>query len=146
MGALKLLGLNVSLILILSILNSAFVLADFTYDSAGNMISDEKYTYEYDGFNRLKAVYSGSELVEQYWYDHEGNRVKKENYQIGETTYYSGDLVRKITSNGINDSQYYYADGVLLAKATETEILNYHPTHLGSTSLITDQNGNVVEK
>ncbi|MBN2518510.1 MAG: RHS repeat protein [Candidatus Altiarchaeota archaeon] len=49
--------------------------AVFKYDANGNMVEDGRFTYEYDGANRLSKVFKEDVLQEQYWYDHEGRRA-----------------------------------------------------------------------
>ncbi|MDW7732835.1 MAG: hypothetical protein SCH66_10465 [Methanolobus sp.] len=54
---------------------------DLEYDSNGNLVEDEDFIYVYNDANQLSEVrYSGnSSLVEKYWYDANGKRVKKQN-------------------------------------------------------------------
>ncbi len=51
---------------------------NFVYDSVGNLIINNGNVYEYDILNRLIAVKDEQgNLVEKYFYDYGGNRVKK---------------------------------------------------------------------
>jgi len=52
-------------------------------------------------------------------------------------------LLAGIASAG---TSYLHANGQTIAKINETGIYYYHPDHLGSMSVITDENGNVVEE
>lgn len=47
----------------------------FSYDAAGNMISDGVYTYQYDAENRLVSVNNGA--VASYTYDANGRRIAR---------------------------------------------------------------------
>ena len=71
--------------------------------------------------------------------------VKDELYK---TTYYIGDsFVHVINSSGNFNTTFYYADGVLVAEKDNAGNKKfYHPDHLGSTSLITNSSGQIVEE
>jgi len=43
-------------------------------------------------------------------------------------------------------TSYVYANGQRIAKVNESGVYYYHPDHLGSTSAITDSDGEVVEE
>jgi RHS repeat-associated protein len=65
-----------------------------TYDAAGNMTGDEAgRTFEYDAWNRLVAVKSGSTTLETMAYDGLGRRVATTDAGTSTTTdlYYSSD-------------------------------------------------------
>ncbi|HLD72906.1 MAG TPA: RHS repeat-associated core domain-containing protein [Candidatus Nanoarchaeia archaeon] len=124
---------------------------NLTYDANGNLIKGINYRYEYDDFNKLVRVNDTfGNIVEEYSYDHEGNRVKKINYASGginTTTYYLDEsFVRVVNSSGTYDEMYYYDDTDLVAMKTMGNLKYYHPDHLGSTNLITNGSGGVIEK
>ncbi|MBB6402702.1 YD repeat-containing protein, partial [Methanococcus maripaludis] len=54
---------------------------NLTYDSNGNLIEDGEFTYIYNDANQISEVRykDNNSLVEKYWYDSEGRRIKKEN-------------------------------------------------------------------
>ncbi len=127
----------------------------FPYDPNGNLISGFDKNYTYDGFNQLTKITNSTNgrLIEQYAYDAEGNRVKKADYDystgINATTYYISDNFIQIRySNGtILNETYYYANDKLVAKKDNSGSKNYyHGDHLGSTTLVTNQSGNIVEE
>src|SRR3989339_409904 len=97
------------------------------YDNNGNIIQDDKSTYEYNDLNQLTKVNN----IEEYLYDSEGNRVAK--IEGDQTTYYVGEnLVRIINSSGTFDTIYYYQDSVLVGrKDPDQKKYYYHPDHLG---------------
>lgn len=151
----KALSLSVMLIFFLSIINAPLALAkqyDLKYDATGNLIEGLNHNYEYDSFNQLKLVREKEtgEVIEEYWYDHEGNRIKKVHYNEDgseEAFYYIGNgFVRKINDTATTDTNYYYLGSELVAKKENGQMLFFHPDNLGSTSLITDESGNAVEK
>ena len=64
------------------------------------------------------------------------------------TTYYIGEsfIQVRITNGTILNESYYYANNKLLAKNISGEMLYNHPDHLGSTTLVTNQSGGIVEE
>lgn len=96
------------------------------------------------------AIYEDSDntfLIEAYAYDHEGIRVKTYNAIKNETTYTPFKEFMQIrNSTGTYNFTYVYENDVLVAKINPDGSKHfYHPDHLGSTSLITDEVGGVVE-
>lgn len=150
MGGTKAKSLVYLLTSLLFILPSAQA-SEFTlnYDSNGNLIKLKDYQYEYNGFNQLARVKDlNGQLLTEYYYDEGGNRVKKIDYAKNETTFYaSKSFIRIINSSGTYDFVYYYHNGVLVGKKEPDGTKGYyHPNHLGSTDIVTDQDGRVIEK
>jgi len=126
---------------------------NFNYDSNGNLLSNLKQKYEYNGLNQLAKVFDDSgKLVEEYTYDSLGNRIRKIEYlangKMQKTYYLSKNLVRVVNELGTFDTRYMYdGDGTLVArKDSDGKVFYYHADHLGSTSLVTDAAGKVVEE
>jgi len=143
----------VSLLLVLLIISLTPVgAAQYTlyYDGAGNLIKDESYSYEYDGQNQLiKIKNAQSEIISEFFYNHEGTRVKKvDHLDSGDvTTYYvNPNYVEVLDSTGTNEIIYAYHNGVLAAKNENNEKSFYHPDHLGSTEFVTNENQAVIER
>jgi hypothetical protein len=93
-------------------------------------------------------------LLEEYTYHPIEERVLiKKTYSGGslkDTTYYiSKDFVRVINSSGTFNFTYVYHEGQLVAELQGGSITGtkkyLHPDHLGSTTLVTDSSGNLVE-
>ena len=120
------------------------------YDANGNLISGFGFNYSYDTFNKLAnvTVSTTGELVAKYVYDQSGERVKKVEFADGTnvTTYYVGDnFVQTVNSTGTYNETYYYSSGALVArKNNDGQLYFLYPDHLGSTVLITDNNGAVI--
>jgi len=118
---------------------------NYTYDANGNMISDGEFTFEYDASNNMVNVSRSGNLVEQYVYDHSGNRIKKvENASNGSVTiYYVSDLfeVAVYPDGSVVNTSYYYANGERVARkvnnGSNNETFYYHSDHLRSTSVVT---------
>jgi len=149
----RIIQISIVLILFMLIPATAFSMA-CSYDKNGNMISDGKQCYEYNDANRLSRVsncYSG-QLIAEYFYDHAGQRLKKKEYEnnvLKHTTYYTGKHYEtKVFPDGRSEkTSYYYAGNERIArKDPDGKKYFYHSDHLGSNSVITDENGQLVEK
>jgi RHS repeat-associated protein len=133
----------------------------FTYDNNGNVtqktVDGTTTTYVYDYANRLTAL-GVAGATTTYAYDWAGNRVS----QTGTTTTYFYPFkwysVASSTGSGAKyatTTEYVFNGDTLLATvdqqtasgaATGTAKTRYvHPDHLGSTNVVTDENGNVVQ-
>ena len=117
---------------------------DLVYDSNGNLVEDEDFIYFYNDANQLSEVrYSGnSSLVEKYWYDANGQRVKKQN-SAGEFTYYVNQFYE--IENGTATS-YFFRDDERIAKETSGDMEWYLSDHLGSTTLLINESGLEIER
>ncbi|AKB28468.1 hypothetical protein MSSIT_1749 [Methanosarcina siciliae T4/M] len=80
--------------------------------------------------------------MEKYWYDASGQRIKKQNSD-GEFTYYINKFYE--IDNGISTS-YFFRDDERVAKETSESMEWYLSDHIGSTSLMVDENGLEVER
>ena len=131
---------------------------DLTYDANGNLVQGFGKSLEYDSWHRLIKVSedsAGGAVIAEYTYDHEGNRIKKIEYRNGnqsdnETTYYfnsrPADFVQVRNASGIFNYTYIYFNEKLIAsKFQNGQMIYYHSDHLGSTTLITNQSGEVVD-
>lgn len=125
------------------------------YDGNGNLEQGKEHYFEYNSFNQLVRVRednSTGPILEEYAYDHEGNRVfKKEFNSTGDawqTTYYvDKNFIRVVNDSGSFDTVYYYHGDTLVGrKDWDEQKYFYHPDHLGSTDIVTDESGALVEK
>ncbi|QTL97138.1 hypothetical protein GM661_03685 [Iocasia frigidifontis] len=129
-------------------------------NSDGSLILDKDspgsryWEYEYTADNRLKAVYYKGELKVEYSYDADGKRIVSDTEE-GITHFvfnYSGKVIyeESIGSDGENKvTSYVYALSKQLARVEgviggEGEVIYYHYDNLGSTRLMTDEDGEVV--
>ena len=116
-----------------------------TYDNSRSLTSGFGQSYEYDDANRLKKVSKAGAVVEEYVYDHNGQRFKKDS--DGETTYYIGkDYQTVVNASGTFNTIYYYANGELVGKKEGGQMSYYHNDHLGGTHVVTDAAGQAVER
>lgn len=128
---------------------------DLTYDANGNLIQGKDNYYEYNSLNQLIRVRNGSaegSTIEEYAYDENGERIYKIEYfgdGTNQTTFYwDEDYIEVVNSSGTFSFTYYHdTDGNLLGrKDPDGKKYYYHPDHLGSTTLITNESGEVVEE
>ena len=124
---------------------------DYEYDSNGNLLSDHNKLYEYNSFNQLEKIRDkeSNEIIEEYRYDHDGNRILKtyidENNRETSQSTPNNNYVRTQNSDGVIREKYFFADNKLVGKIDDNRnSLFFHPDHLGSTRLITDESGNKV--
>ncbi len=126
------------------------------YDENGNLITGDGKYREYDEFNRLVRVRAGfnnvSRILEEYVYHPTEDRILAKkvydfNQNLIETIVYVNDnLVRKINSTGTFDTVYVKdQQGIVAELQPNGKKIYYHNDHLGSTTLITNQSGSVVE-
>jgi len=137
---------------------------NLTYDDNGNLITGDGKYREYNEFNQLIRIYEGDsdegDILETYVYHPTEDRVliKYENYggfndPKGAVVYVNDNFVRAYTNlkgmPKVNDT-YYVMDenGNLIAEyvVNSSEKLYYHNDHLGSTSVITNSSGDIVEE
>ena len=114
------------------------------YDKNGNIIQDigdqdAVRTFVFNGDNKQRFVVQAGKTIGEYFYDGEGNRVKKVVYEPNTTT------VKE-------ETVFVYSAGKLVEEySTKTPPSNpttsYTATdQLGSPRVITDSNGNVVSR
>jgi RHS repeat-associated protein len=143
--------------------------SNLTYDGNGNLITGDGKYREYNEFNKLIRVREGNsasgDILESYVYDPTSDRIitKYTDYSGGGSSnngtnhgavvYVNDNFERVytdiISAPKINDT-YYARDengiiGEIKTDGITTKKLYYHPDHLGSTSLITNDSGGVVE-
>lgn len=127
----------------------------YTYDANGNMTSDGTKCYVYNQANQLKQVKdcSSNQLIAEYVYDYNGERIIKKDYVNGvlSQTVYSPDdgyqVVKQASGGATANTTFYQANGEIVAQKNPDGTITYNNTdHLGSNSVITDSAGALVEK
>jgi len=126
---------------------------NYQYDANGNLITGDGYYREYDGFNQLVTMRNGSNssspIVEQYFYDADGQRMLAIQNNSGSITKIytpSKEVMRIVNSSGTFDYRYVYAGDKLIARLNpDSSKYFYHGDAEGSTDLITDDSGLGVE-
>jgi RHS repeat-associated protein len=119
--------------------------AAYTYDANGNMLTRGGATMTWDAENRLRFVDVGGVHIATYTYDRDGNRVKKE--ESGETTVYIGKYYEKNVTTGTETLYYFLGNklvGYQVHSTVSSDIYYLHQDHLGSTTIVTDADGDAV--
>ncbi len=124
----------------------------FQSGGGGNLISGDGYYREYDNFGQLTKVRNGSistsAVLEQYYYDADGQRIKIWRNDSANTTVYTPfkELMRIVNLTGSYDFTYVYDGDTQVARKNPDGSLQYdHTDHLGSVGVLTNQSGNVLE-
>lgn len=114
-------------------------------DGNGNLRIKNQRWIKYDGENRPIRIITLDGTKTEFTYDYEGQRIKKTVTPSGgsaTTTLYIGDLYEK---TGSTITITLFAGGQRIATKTGTTLRYFHQDHLGSTSLVTDSAGAVVQ-
>ena len=124
------------------------------YDANDNLVNDTRLYYEYGANNMLKRLRNAvtGAVVEEYWYNPAGDRVKKVAYVVdgrNRTTYYvnAGYEVEVNETGGRKITKYVFANGERLVEIKEDgSKVFYLDDHLGSSSVLVNQSGQVVDR
>ncbi len=147
----------------LTSLSNGYSTSSYAYDNNGNLIQKTTdgttTTYVWDYANRLAALGVAGQGTTTYGYDAFGARV----YQIASTTatttypfkFFSVSSSTRSGTNYATTTEYVFNGDTLLATvdqafrngaATGTAQTRYiHPDHLGSTNVVTNASGTVVQ-
>jgi RHS repeat-associated protein len=128
---------------------------NYQYDANGNMTLGKNKSLEYDVENRIIKVIQ-PDATTNFVYDGDGGRVKKSvtTSQGHNVTTYIGSLFEKndYTDSGNQITQIKHIFAVAARVCSVKSVDNgpatadyYHSDHLGSSSVITDQNGQQVQ-
>jgi RHS repeat-associated protein len=118
------------------------------------MTTDGTNCYTYNDSNQLSQIKncSTNQVIAQYVYDYQGNRIEKKVYNNGslqETVYSPNDgyQTTKLASNGATlNTTYYQINDQNVAQKNPDGSKDYILTdNLGSTTELTNQSGAVVE-
>jgi RHS repeat-associated protein len=119
-----------------------------SYDKNGNLIKEDTDEYKWDYRNRLIGFDNGTKT--HYGYNHTNDRILK---KTSDTTTFTPNKyhTQKIDAQSTTTSSHiFFPDGGLIA-TVETEsnassTTSYiHQDHLGSTNVVTGENGNVSQ-
>lgn len=124
---------------------------NYGYDANGNMISGNGRTIQWSSFNKPTQITQNGRSA-TFSYGPDRARFKKVNHQ-GDTTLYIGSLYERLTKNNgdVDQKHYIYAAGQLIAEhivssAEGVQTRYLHKDALGSIDLVTDEQGNVVDR
>src|SRR3989344_4020856 len=126
------------------------------HDSVGNLVTGDGFYREYDGFNHLIRIkqgnFSSGNVTEEFvWHPIEERVFIKKIYWNNQTLrstikYLNKNTIKIKNESGTFYENYVFQDDMLVAQRdTNGNKQAVHNDHLGSVSLITDANGNIVE-
>ena len=122
---------------------------NFTYDANGNMLSktdgttNRNYTYDYE--NRLTSVTVNSQLIQSNVYSGDSRRIMANNNGTTTIYVYDGGVIiydENFTSGQITD--YFYVNGLQVAKLAAGTPCYYHEDALGNVRFITSPIVNIT--
>lgn len=122
------------------------VLADFAYDTNGNMVSGAGRSVTYDAFNKPIDIVEGS-AVSSLFYDPDLSLYKR--VEPDKTVYYGGPGYQYVESASGSEERTFLSDNVVVetsAGGTERRIRYQHYDRAGSLVAVSDEQGNVVEE
>ena len=99
-------------------------------------------TYNYD--NKPELIQKNGINHVQFTYDGYGQRVKKYNYSTGQSVIYFGELYE--VRAGLGTIHIFAGNKRVASVFSDGRTQFYHVNHLGSASVITDQNGDRKER
>ncbi|MBU7038536.1 MAG: hypothetical protein HXS52_11450 [Theionarchaea archaeon] len=123
----------------------------FTYDICGNLVTEDDgqnlWEYSYDNENRLLSVKKDGQVIEEYFYDGDGKRIKKSDADSERVYIYGGlNVLYEVNTTTQMEATYIYGPTGQLAKKVNDSTEYYHADHLGSTRLVTSENGVTTEE
>ena len=129
---------------------------NYVTDANGNLVTGDSFYREYNELNQLIRVRQGNtsngQILEEYeWHPVEERILIKDVFSNGVknyTVYYvNKEYIVIENSTGNYTEEYIYQDGVLVAQVdTNGNKLAVHSDYEGSTTTITDADGNVAEQ
>ncbi len=117
----------------------------YSYDAAGNLLSDGTHNYTYDAENRITQVDGGSTAA--YVYDANGQRVQK-TASSGSVSYLydlAGHQITEINSSGGWNRGEVYASNRHVATYVNSTTYFIHPDWLGTERARADVSGALCE-
>ncbi|MGC1123365.1 MAG: RHS repeat-associated core domain-containing protein, partial [Candidatus Methanofastidiosia archaeon] len=123
----------------------------FTYDIYGNLLTKDDgqnlWEYSYDYENRLLSVKKDGQVMEEYLYDGDGKRIKKVDADSERVYVYSSlNVLYEVNTTTQMEAVYIYGPTGQLAKKVNDITEYYNTDHLGSTRLVTSENGVTIEE
>ena len=129
-------------------IESANGIMGFTYDHNGNLLKDpmKNWKTHYDYVNLLTYVTDLNDNPLAY-YNHAADRRKTMMASPGNTQLmdYFSDRLTVVRLNGKHMAEYNFGEGVVYGEA-HSQILYHEKDHLGSVRVVTDANGDVLER
>lgn len=112
--------------------------SNYSYDANGNMTQGKNKTLEYDAENRIIRI-NQLGVITDFVYDGDGGRVKK--ITPSGTTTYIGSLFEIDSASGKATKHIFAGSNKVCSVESTGNKYFIHSDHLGSSSVVTDQNG-----
>ncbi len=127
---------------------SGAVTKSYTYDAAGNLISNGTHAYTYNARGRLAKVTYGTRS-NTYALNGLGQRIRKTGYGVstGTNRYVydaQGHLLGDYTSTGVAIQETVYLGDIPVAVLQGTAVYHLHADHLDTPRVITDSTNKVI--
>jgi RHS repeat-associated protein len=131
----------------------------YQYDENGNQVARPTEVIEYTAFNKLRQIVDVQGKKQHFEYDASQDRILKETEQ--ELTFYVGgsyEMTRSIDNSGeenLTQSYYVRLGNRVIAVVrrigsnssdVQTKVAYLHDDNLGSTDVITDETGNILQR
>jgi RHS repeat-associated protein len=123
-----------------------------SYDVAGNMASDDQsggtfsHQYSWNAEGQMANATTVGVSAETYTYDGDGHRVKKQT--AGRLYWYgtSGEVLAETGADGSNPTEYIFFAGRRIARRASSGNVSYYLSDmLGSSRVVADSNGNLLD-
>lgn len=129
---------------------------NYQTDLNGNLVTGDSFYREYNEFNQLSRIRQGNlsndTILEEYlWHPVEERILQKKVYFTNGTlkekiTYVNENYIVIKNQSGYYNETYVYQDGTLVSQIDPNGNKQaIHSDHEGSSSLVTDSGGNLVE-
>lgn len=118
----------------------------YSYDAAGNTLSDGKSTYTYNALGRMATSTNPSGLTTTYHYNALGQRIKKHNTDTTTHTAYDeqGHIIGEYDATGTATQETVWLYDTPIAVIKQQHIYAIHPDHLDTPRVMTDVNHQTV--
>ena len=116
--------------------------SNYHYDAKGNMTSGGGRTIGWDYEGRVTSVTKAG-VIQTYAYDDQGIRIKK--FDGNNVTYYFGQELEFDTATN-KLTMYVFVGDKRIARKVNTVKSFYHSDNVGNTRVLTDVNGNVIDR
>ena len=124
---------------------------EYTYDANGNITQRGDDSIWWTPFNKPLSLFKGSNSY-TFFYDNDHGRILESIAEEGTTRVkvIAGGLYETITENGITTHRHFIPTpsgtaGIYETTETTAERLYLHGDHLGSSSVVTNASGTIVE-
>ncbi len=126
--------------------NNRISSSGYSYDAAGDALTDSVNTYTWNAEGKMATVTSSLYGLETYVYDGQDRRVMKKT--AGKLYWYGtdGNVVAESDLAGNITDEYIFFGGERVARVDSQGKVDYYlADHLGSSRVVTDANGNILD-